>query len=192
MLSAFFASEARIKILNFFLLGLEQKYSPNQVSKETGLNSALVRRELINIEKTGLLKKDKLEKGKSEKNFYFIERSFILYPELKALFIKTQILSSQKFLGDLQKICQPKFLALSGVFVNKSESPTDILIVARVRRLEFLKLIKELEHDLGREINFTLMDESEFTYRRDIMDVFLYNILEGEKIVLIDQLLNDK
>ena len=192
MLSAFFASEARIKILNFFLLGLEQKYSPNQVSKETGLNPALVRRELINIEKTGLLKKDKLEKGKSEKNFYFIEKSFILYPELKALFIKTQILSSQKFLSDLQKICQPKFLALSGAFVNNSESPTDILIVARVRRLEFLKLIKELEHDLGKEINFTLMDESEFTYRRDIMDVFLYNILEGEKIVLIDQLLSDK
>ena len=192
MLSLIFGTEARIKILNHFILGPEQRYSSNQISKETGLSAAIVRREIINLEKSGILKKEKVENGTTEKNFYLLERSHVLYPELKALFIKLQIISSQKFITDLQKICQPKFLALSGTFINNSDSPTDILIVTRVRRLEFLKLIKELEHNLGKEINFTLMDESEFTYRRDIMDVFLYNILEGEKIVLIDQLLKDK
>lgn len=192
MLSVLFGSEARIKILNFFLLRETQKYSSSQISKETGLSPSVVRRELLSIEKSGLLKKEKNNKSANDKIFYFLENNFILYPEIKALFIKAQILSSQKFINDLQKICQPKFLALSGLFINNSKSPTDILVVARVRRLEFLKLIKELEHDLGKEINFTLMDETEFTYRREIMDVFLYNILEDENIILIDQILKNK
>jgi len=188
MLSALFGSEARIKILNFFLLSLEQKYSPNQISREANLSTAVVRRELVNLEKLGILKKEKHEKSAHDKNLYYLETSYILYQELKALFVKAQILSSQKFINDLQKICQPKFLALSGLFVNNSKSPTDLFVVARVRRLEFLKLIKEFEHDLGKEINFTLMDESEFIYRREIMDIFLYNILEGNNIILIDQI----
>jgi DNA-binding Lrp family transcriptional regulator len=197
MLSVLFGSDARIKILNLFLLSPEQKYSSNQISKEAGLSTAIVRRELINLEKSGLLKREGLvknsgEKAASDKNLYYLEKNFILYPELKALFIKAQILSSQKFITDLQKICQPKFLALSGLFVDNSKSPTDIFLVTRVRRLEFLKLIKELEKDLGREVNFTLMDESEFIYRREIMDVFLYDILEGDNIILIDQIPKNK
>ena len=192
MLSALFGSEARIKILNFLFLNLEQKYSSTQISLKVGVSAAVIRRELINLEKSGLIKKDKVEKSANDKAFYYIERSFILYPELRALFAKLQILTSQKFITDLQKTCQPKFLALSGLFVNDSKSPTDILLVGRVRRLEFLKLIKELEKDLGKEVNFTLMDEKEFLYRKEIMDVFLYNILDGNNIILIDQILNDK
>ena len=50
------------------------------------------------------------------------------------------------------------------------------------------KLIKELEKDLGREVNFTILTDQEFRYRRDIMDIFLYNILEGKTVVLLDNL----
>ena len=50
------------------------------------------------------------------------------------------------------------------------------------------RLIKELEKDLGREINFTILKESEFRYREDIMDIFLYNILEGKTLILLDNL----
>jgi hypothetical protein len=32
------------------------------------------------------------------------------------------------------------------------------------------------------------MDIKEFKYRRDITDVFLYNILEGKKYVVLDEL----
>lgn len=188
MLSVLFGKETRIKILNFFLIRSEQKYSASQISHEIGLSTAIVRRELINFTKLGLLRKEPVAKSSSDQNLYYLEKSFILYPELKALFTKAQILVSQRFINNLQKICQPKFLALSGLFVNNSQSPTDILVVARVRRLEFLKLIKELEHDLKKEVNFTLMDEKEFIYRKEIMDVFLYNILEDDNIILIDQI----
>jgi hypothetical protein len=40
---------------------------------------------------------------------------------------------------------------------------------------------------LGKELNYTIMGNQEFKYRRDITDVFLYDILEGRKLVVIDE-----
>jgi len=209
MLNALFGSEARVKILSLFLLRPEAKYYLPQLAHDLKLAPNSVRRELDNILKFGLIseinaplaevkveskkieKKDK--KGKKgvikiqpEKKYYEVNKNFILFPEIKALFIKAQILSSQKFILNLQKNFQPKLLALTGFFTNFPEAQTDILIVGHVRRPAFLKLIAELEKDLGHEINFTILDEKEFKYRQEIMDIFLYNIIEGKTITLID------
>ena len=57
-----------------------------------------------------------------------------------------------------------------------------MLLVGKVNKVKLVKLIKELEFELGREINFTLFNPQEFKYRRDITDIFLYGILEGKKL----------
>jgi hypothetical protein len=157
-----------------------------------------VRHEIDNILKFGLITEsaaplaelpEKKTKTKELAIRYFeINKNFILYPEIKALFIKAQVLSSQKFILNLQKSFQPKLLALSGFFTNFPEAQTDLLIVGPVKRPAFMKLVAELEKDLGHEINFTILDEKEFKYRQEIMDIFLYNILEGKTIFLIDNL----
>ena len=41
---------------------------------------------------------------------------------------------------------------------------------------------------MGRPINYTLMDMKEFKYRKDITDIFLYSILEGSKIIVVDEI----
>lgn len=194
MLNAFFGSEARAKILNLLLLHPEQKYSSRQITAVLGLPVNSVRRELENMLKFAILNAEKNgsgeggEKAKGPKTLYSANQQFVLYPEIKALLVKAQILSSQKFLSGLQKISRIKFLALTGLFTNSPESPTDLLIVGSVRRGPFLKLIKELEKDLKQEINYTIMNEKEFRYRREIMDIFLYNILTGKTIILLDAL----
>jgi len=198
MLNAIFGSEARVKILNLFLLHPETKYYILQIARDLKLPANSVRREVDNILKFGLImpasapltdqSETKTEKVKIEKKYFEANKNFILYPEIKALFIKTQVISSQKFISNLQKSFQPKLLALTGFFTNFPEAQTDILIVGHVKRPAFLKLIAELEKDFGREINFTILEEKEFRYRQDIMDIFLYNILEGKTITLIDSL----
>jgi len=198
MLNAIFGSEARVKILNLFLLHPETKYYILQIARDLKLPANSVRREVDNILKFGLIapasspltdqSENKKEKVKIEKKYFEANKNFILYPEIKALFIKAQVISSQKFISNLQKSFQPKLLALTGFFTNFPEAQTDILIVGHVKRPTFLKLIAELEKDFGREINFTILEEKEFRYRQDIMDIFLYNILEGKTITLIDSL----
>ncbi len=201
MLNAIFGSISRVKILNLLLLSPEKKYQVQNLLLDLNLSSSMVRKELKNLVSFGILKEEKVKveqedalitkKTKSvlkEEKFYSANTKFLLYSEIKALFTKAQILFSQKFIDNLQRICQVKFLALTGVFTNYPESPTDILLVASVRRPAFLKLLAELEKELGREINFTILSLKEFKYREDIMDIFLYNILEGKSLILIDNI----
>lgn len=131
--------------------------------------------------------KEKEEKNKQEKKYYQVNKKFILFKEIRDLFVKAQILSGRSFVKKLYKICQPKYLALGGVFINQT-SNTDILIVGRVNKVKLLKIIEELEQDLGREVNYTIMGLKEFKYRKEVTDVFLYNFLQGKKIVLIDEI----
>jgi hypothetical protein len=130
--------------------------------------------------------KDNQAAGRQEKKYYRADANFVLFEEIRALFTKAQILYEKDFIDKLSSVGQPKLLVLSGLFVNGSTSPVDILMVGKVPKDKFLRILKELEAELGREINYTIMDEEEFIYRRDMTDVFLYSILESRKIVAVD------
>ncbi|HZJ41535.1 MAG TPA: hypothetical protein VFD51_00750 [Patescibacteria group bacterium] len=181
MLKALFTSETRDKLINIFLLNSDNKYTIRQLSKRTGLQAAQIRKELSNLKGFGLIKL-------LGKDNWMVNKDFIIFPELKTLIAKAQLLSSQKFIDGLQKISNTKFLALSGIFTGDEMVKTDILIVGKIKRRLFAGLIKELENDLAKEIKYTIIDETEFFYRREVMDIFLYNILHGKTIFLIDSL----
>jgi hypothetical protein len=209
MLEKLFGSKTRVKILKLFLLHPEDRLYMRQIARNLKLQINSVRRELENLEDLDILvtasertepagekKADKKparaplakDGGKQDKKFFQINRAFVLHEELRALIVKAQILYEKDFIKKLLAAGQIKLLVFTGRFVNMPAAAVDILIVGRFHKPRFYKLIKELESELGWEINFTLMGTKEFKYRRDITDVFLYNILEGKKIVVIDEL----
>ncbi|MCK5061518.1 hypothetical protein KAR28_03120 [Candidatus Parcubacteria bacterium] len=126
--------------------------------------------------------------SRMEKKYYQANKNFVLYEEIKALVIKSQMLYEKDFINKLNKAGHPRLLILTGFFVNDADKTIDLFLVGRLNKRKLLKLIKDLENDLGREVNFTLMSNQEFKYRRDITDVFLYDILEGKKLVVIDEM----
>lgn len=202
MIEGFFGSKTRVKILRQFLLNAEEKYYLRQLARDLTLQVNSVRRELKHLESCGLLvsadynhstllpAKSNIEGDKkvtsSDKKYYEVNKDFILFTEIKALILKDQTMVGQNFLDDLQEICTPKLLILTGIFVAHNDFPTDMLLVANVPKVKLLPLIKKLEGEMGREINYTLMDENEFKFRKEIVDVFLNKILESKKVVLIN------
>ncbi|MFA5754602.1 MAG: hypothetical protein WC905_04650 [Patescibacteria group bacterium] len=186
MLKALFGSEPRVKILNLLLLHPELKYSLRQLAQNLNLPNPALRREIDSLQKSQIIKTAAAESGRTR--FFIINQDFLLYPEIRALFMKAQILSSHNSITGLQKTGQLKLLLMTGLFTNYPEAVTDILVVGHIKRGAFLKLVKDLEKDLGREINFTILSEREFHYRQEMMDIFLYNILEGKNLILLDQL----
>lgn len=205
MLNKFFGSNTRVEILKLFLLHPDQKYYLRQIARDLKLQINSVNRELKNLEEFGLLiisanasdvKRDnfllkvnkKFYKQNRKKKYYQINKNFILFEEIKILIIKAQVLYEKKFVDKLKKIGKFKFIALTGFFVNNQNSLTDLLIVGKTNKTKLLKIIQNLEKELNKSINFTLMDINEFKYRKNITDVFLYNILEGKKIVVIDEI----
>jgi len=199
MLSKLFGSHSRVKILKAFLFHPEERYYIRQLSRDLALQVNSVRRELENLEEFGLLLSEtgatenvaageEKKSDKQEKKYFRVNKNFPLFEDVKGLIIKSQLLHKDDFTKDLLKTGSIKLLILAGVFVNDFKSPTDVLIVGKVNKDQLLKVIRDLEKELGREVNFTLLTATEFKYRREIADIFLYDILEKEKIVVIDEI----
>lgn len=188
MLSQLFGSEARVKILNTFLTKPDGQYYLRQLARDLELQVNSVRRELINLEQLGLIIPVESETKSKEKKYYAVSRDFLLFNEIKSLFVKAQLLSTKDFAENVQKICTPKLLILTGFFTGNLDSKTDLLIVGKINKEKLVKLVKELEDSVGREINYTIMDEKEFIYRQEILDVFLNKLMEGKKLIITDTL----
>ncbi|MFH1744792.1 MAG: hypothetical protein ABH881_01340 [bacterium] len=205
MLGKLFGSNARVKLLKFFLSNSDKKFYIRQISRDLKLQVNSVRRELENLEKLGLLtsspepitaeqgdgkknKNKKVAEEKHDKKYYRVDPDFILFDEIKALMMKAHILYEKDFVENIQKAGKIKLLILTGIFINRADSGTDLLIVGVLNKDKLGVLIKGLEVDIGRELNYTVMSSSEFKYRRDITDVFLFEILDGRKMVVVDEL----
>ena len=194
MLNQLFGSEARVKILNIFLTKPDGQYYLRGLARDLDLQVNSVKRELLNLENLGLIVQvpTSPEVKSKENKYYTVNRDFLLFSEIKSLFIKAQMISTKEFANNVQKICTPKMLILTGFFTGDTESKTDLLIVGKISKDKFIKLIKELEESIGREINYTIMDEKEFFYRQEIFDVFLHKIMTGKKLVISDSLTTQK
>lgn len=194
MLAQIFGSNARVKILKTFLSKPEQKYYTRQLARDLALQVNSVRRELENLQEIGLLKQEEGPENegnaknlKNEKKYFVVDHNFLLFGELKSLFAKANLLSCQDFLKEVANTGKIKQLWLSGIFTGDLSAPTDILLVGKVRKEQFLKRLNTLEIDLNKEINYTLMDESEYGYRLEINDIFLHKILQSRHLKIIDE-----
>lgn len=203
MLEQLFGSKTRVKLLRLFLNNPSQPYYLRELARslKTQLNS--VRREVNNLEKLGIVKsvkladdpgdkKDKKVKDRGGSKKYFLaDTDFILFPELKALLLKAQLLLERNFVSKIEKMSDLKLFVLSGVFVGIEGFATDMLLVGSMNRKRLANIVRDFEKEINRDINYTVMTPQEFKYRKDITDRFLYDILEGRKIVILDKLLDN-
>lgn len=196
MLGKLFGSTARVKILKLFLLNPDTSYYIRQIARHLNLQLSAVRRELENLENLELLESRQgeddeegmNEKGnKNDRKYYQANRQFILFNEIRELIIKAQILCERDFTDKLKKLGNIKMLILSGLFINDTQAPVDMLIVGNFNKDKVAKLVRTLEEELVNEVNYTVLSEDDFNYRRQVTDVFLYSVLEGKKIVVIDE-----
>lgn len=192
MLEQLFGSQTRVRLLQIFLSNPEEKYFVRELTRNLNSQINAIRRELENLEELGAIKivEEKGEQKQQKKKFYQSNLDFILYHELKSIFQKAQFLLEKKFAKAVSKIGKVNFLALTGSFVGKKDVPIDIIAVGTLSKKKFAKLIKDFQKNLKRELNYTLLDKEEFNYRRSVADRFLYNILDSDKIVLIDEIFN--
>ncbi|MBI5621271.1 hypothetical protein HY933_00180 [Candidatus Falkowbacteria bacterium] len=198
MLEHLFGSQARVKLLRIFLNHAENAYYVRELTRLTKLQINAVRRELVNLEQLDIIAgvngpgdattPKRSRARRQEKRYYQANVNHVLFPELRSLMLKAQLLLEYDLAKKIGKMGSVKYLALTGIFVGFIGAPTDLFVVGSVRKERLSRLIRRFEQELNYEINFTLMSLSEYKYRKDITDRFLYSILENKKIVVIDQL----
>jgi len=194
MLEKIFGSRTRVKLLKIFLTHPGQYFFVRELARQTEERLNSVRRELDNLVDFGLIRvEDKvkmdLEKDgeKQNKKYYTVNPNFILYNEMKNLILKSKLLLEKSLAKEINALGQVKFLMLAGVFVDDPDAKTDMLIVGQFNKNKLDKLVAKLEKDFDQDIRYTAMDSKEFDYRNEITDKFLFEVLEGKKIIVVDK-----
>jgi DNA-binding MarR family transcriptional regulator len=184
MLEQLFGSRTRNKLLTLFLENPDKPFFVRELTREINERIHSVRRELDNLSKFGLLTSKQVD----QKRFYQVNKKFVLYGELYELIKKSKLLIEKAVADGVQKLDGLKYLALTGRFVDDDIIQTDVLLVGKITEEELQKFINGLENIYQKEIRYTHLTTHEFNVRKELTDKFLYTVLNGKKIVLVNKI----
>lgn len=177
-------SRVRVKMLSLFLSHPGTIFHVRDIVRRVDEEINAVRRELAHMEKAGMVSKE----ARANRLFYTFRKDYPLYYELIELVGKTNGLGLdiQKQKAKLGKI---KFAMLSGRFLRglkkKGTSDVDLLVVGSVVLPELAQIVKLEETKRGSELNYTVMTEEEFLFRKRRRDPFVIGILTGSRVMII-------
>lgn len=183
-LSDIITSKVRIKILKLFLSDTSEMYHVRGIVRETKEEINAVRRELLRLEKAGILKKE----ARGNRLYYWSRRDYLYFGDLLSIVAKSTGLGGE-ILANRKKIGKISFVMFSGRFTRrkkrKSGDQVDILVVGEVVLPELAALIRKEESKRGHEINYTVMSRDELDFRKKRRDPFLLGILTGSRVMIV-------
>lgn len=183
MLKDLIISRVRVKILRLYFLDPSKIYHVREIVRRTEEEINAVRRELSHLEKVGLMSKER----RANRLFYCLRRDYPLYFDLLNLISKTSGLGGDIFKNRV-KLGKIKFAMISGRFIRNLPRETnhvDLLIIGKIVLPELSQLVRQEEVKREREINYTVMSEEEFDFRKKRRDPFVLDILRGSRLMLI-------
>lgn len=183
MFADLITSKSRVKLLNVFLSSPNDMFHVREFVRRTGDEINAVRRELLFLEKAGIL----VREPRANRVYYSLAKNYPFYFDLLKLGAKTLGLG-REILKNRAKIGKIKYAMFSGKFsrrVKREPDEVDLLIVGTVVLPELALLIREEEKRLKTEINYTVMSEQEFAFRKQKRDSFILSILSGSRAMLI-------
>ncbi len=176
-------SQTRAKLLRQLFYLPNESYYVRQLVRLTGEGLNSVRRELANLESAEIVKSE----WRGNRLFYWVNQHHPLFQELLSIVLKVEGLGAA-IINNRQRLGQIKFVVFSGRFArNLPHGPeeVDLLVVGKVVLPELGVLVREEEKRREREINYTVMTESEFRFRKRNRDPFINQILLRSRVMII-------
>ncbi|OGK11814.1 hypothetical protein A2954_05155 [Candidatus Roizmanbacteria bacterium RIFCSPLOWO2_01_FULL_37_12] len=183
MLDHIIPSKARRKILQLFFQNPNSSFYLRKIVRDIGEEVNAVKRELDILSQAKLLHKEK----RLNKIFYTLNKNYLLYDEFLRIFAKSAFLAELIY-KNLSKIGKVKFIVISTKFVKQTPIKEDeiyLLIVGIIVVPEVAAIVSEAEKQFGREVNYTVMAEEEFAFRKKNNDPFIWRFLKQPKVMLV-------
>ena len=194
-LSILFGSQARVKLLRFFLFNPSKEFSFDDISKRARLVRRTARTEINALEKAGVIVKRTMYvpiDGKSKKMKvlgFALDKSF---PELQALqtfLFETAPIDGKNLLVHLRQAGVIDFLVVAGVFVREFDQQLDVLLaMKKVSQTKVEKAIRTLEAEIGVEIRFAVMTNDDLLYRVGMYDKLTRDLFDYKHQILVDRI----
>lgn len=177
-------SKVRVKMLELFLTNPGKIYHVREIVRKLDEEINAVRRELFHMEKAGMVSKEQ----RANRLYYGFRKEYPLYYELLELIAKTTGLG-RDLLKNRVKLGKIKFAMASGRYMRGlprlGQTDVDLLLVGSVVLPELSQIVKAEEVRRERELNYTVMTEEEYEFRKRRRDPFVLSILEGSRIMVI-------
>ncbi|NCS32217.1 hypothetical protein GW793_01865 [bacterium] len=178
-----FTSRVRLKVLQIFVPQPEKMFYVREVTRMTDEEVNAVRRELERLLAIGLLRTEK----RANRLYYQVRTDFLYYNELLRIVGKTSGLAYE-LSSKISELGKPKYIMLATAFVRGRVSGTndiDLVVVGNVDLDALQSIVREYETAVEREVNYTVMTEDEFAFRKDRGDAFVASLLSQPQIILV-------
>jgi predicted nucleotidyltransferase len=183
-LEELFSSQARVAILKLLLLNAGNLYYLREIASLTDQPVRAVQRELPKLERIGLL--DHTVHG--NRKYYQVNRDCPIFPELKAIFLKTVGLGDalREYLS--KEVGGIEVAFIYGSYARGEEniaSDIDVFVVGAIKARDLSAALAKARSELGREINPVIMTPQEFRAKAAAKNHFVLSILEEPKTFLV-------
>ena len=182
-----FGSKTRAKLLNLFFSNTTKSYYVREITRviEEQINS--VRRELLNLESIGIIKNDTYD----NKVYYSANLKHPYTHALIEIFSKkVDTIKDQdvKESGWNEYIKPVKKYLTALLMTNRvpGQEGIDMLIIGDDKTKKLTRWAEVIEKKQGKPLNYVILSQDDFLYRKSVRDRFVMEILEMDVNELID------
>jgi hypothetical protein len=172
ILERLLSSKTRVEILCLLFSNPDGRYYVRQIARELGRDIPESR--VDNLDKAGSQRKSKL--------VLHGQKPSAIYADQPSCEDRRENWGSLTALSGLR---QAWLYSMNSHPPGEGSGPVPVLIVGRVDLTDLNEAVTQLETKLGREINYTVFDETEFQRRRAEADPFLTEVFGGRNVLLI-------
>lgn len=194
-LEILFGSQARVKLLRFFLFNPSTDFTFDEISRRARLVRRTARTEMNALERAEVIKKKQIyqqQEGKDKKvrvHGYSLNKKF---PELQALqtfLFETAPINGKTVLKHLRSAGPVDFVCLSGVFVRDFEQRLDLMVAfKKLPEKKVENAIRALEAELGMEIRFAAFSSEDLMYRVGMYDKLTRDVFDYPHQIIVDRI----
>lgn len=197
MIEQLFGSKTRVKLLKLFYSNPNRSFYVREITRKIDEQINSVRRELANLLNAGLITSD----TSNNKVYYEVNQKFEFFAPLQEIFggakrtrkssspapASKETPSAAEEPQDLKALGNVEIACLLGQFTRDEASGIDLLIVGNVNQNALQKYVSDLEKQEGKDLRYTVFSLDEFSYRAQIKDRFVSNVIRSKKQVLLDK-----
>lgn len=194
-LEILFGSQARVKLLRFFLFNPSVDFTFDEISRRARLVRRTARTEINALERAGVIKKKQIYKEKEGSTSkirvhgYSVNKNFPDLQSLQNFLFETAPIDGKTVLKHLRKAGPIDFVCIAGIFVRDFDQRLDLLIA--MKKLSEKKVetaIRALESELGIEVRFAAFTSEDLKYRVGMYDKLTRDMFDYPHQIIVDRI----
>ncbi|MEK7585785.1 MAG: hypothetical protein AAB477_00925 [Patescibacteria group bacterium] len=191
-LAKLLGGHARVKIMRLFLLNSSNTFDVESIATRSRVTRPNTRKEINALSNMGFIKSKTVVKegtrgARKKVSVWAINPSFQYLKAVRELLVDPSLLLQEDLANRFKQIGKIKFMVVSGVFIGDEKSRADLLIVGdRLKKNALGQIMKGLEAEIGKELDYVVFDTEEFKYRLDMYDKLVCDIIDLPHLKIVD------